>query len=431
MQVQESTTLADGWKRRRDGELLRLYVEAHSEAAFAELGRRYANLVYTVCLREIGNGALAEDAAQGVFLLLHRKAATLQRYDSLTGWLYTTSRYIAKNLMRQERRRQTAETTAMSQNASDSPSANPLWERIEPHFHEALNRLKPAERDAVLMRFVQEQSLAEVGQVLGVPENTARMRVTRALEKIRGHLSKAGIAVTLAALTLLLEERAASAAPAAVLHAVAQIAKPSAGAITVSASMARVVGGTTRQIFLRQMFKPAVSLIVCVAAFVGAIQYRKAQPERLSRTEWRRMFAALGGTWQGTIDYANDRDRKRFAYPTTVVTAVLDRGDTLQWTATYSGAANTDITTLRYDPATGQFRARNGGSDSSHRLSAVGDMIRLSDGTAAFQGNDEARQAEVRIRLTMTASAAVIEEQYRSYSQSQFQFRNRFTLRKR
>lgn len=61
-----------------DGELLRLYVRRRSEAAFGLLVRRHLNLVYVTCLREVGDAALAEDAALSVFLVLARRASSLR-----------------------------------------------------------------------------------------------------------------------------------------------------------------------------------------------------------------------------------------------------------------------------------------------------------------------------------------------------------------
>ena len=82
-------------------ELLRGYVESRSEAAFAELVQRHLNMVYFAALRRTGgNRPLAEDVTQQVFSAIAQKAAALAGHRSLTGWLYTTTRYIAAKSMR-------------------------------------------------------------------------------------------------------------------------------------------------------------------------------------------------------------------------------------------------------------------------------------------------------------------------------------------
>ena len=429
MQLHEQSDLPDNWKTKRDGELVRQYSEQKSQQAFAELTRRYANLVYTICLRETGKRETAEDAAQAVFLLLSRKAYSLKGCDTLSGWLYTASRYLAKNLTRQERRRQMTETAAMQEPVASSSSANPLWERIEPHFHDALDRLKPADRNAVLLRFVQEQSLADVGRHLGLSENTARMRVMRALDKIRDHLSKAGITVTVAALALLLEEHSAYAAPVSLVQ---RLSQPTSAPQSAAQNpvLSKAVRSAARWFFLSSCRKPLMILAGGLIWGGMAAGYHLMHPPRLTPTEQARLFVALQGRWQGTLEYADDRTHQRFLYPSEVDFTGNVPNSSLQWTATYQGTSSVDTTTLRGDPA-GIVTVQNSGEQSSHRLAASGELFPLGEGGAMFQGVDTLTKRTVRIRFTVNANRVVIEEDYRSLGASVYQFRNRFTLKRR
>ena len=89
-----------------DARLLARYAQDGSEAAFTELVRRYLNLVYSAALRQVGGDRhRAEEVAQVVFADLARKASGLSRHSALIGWLYTSTRYAARNLARIERRR--------------------------------------------------------------------------------------------------------------------------------------------------------------------------------------------------------------------------------------------------------------------------------------------------------------------------------------
>jgi hypothetical protein len=96
------------------------------------------------------------------------------------------------------------------------------WDAIEPHLNAALSALKPADRDAVLLRFLEGRTLAETGALLGITEDAARMRVSRALEKLRRYLSAHGAAVTGVVLAALLTTEAARPVPAQAASAVTE-----------------------------------------------------------------------------------------------------------------------------------------------------------------------------------------------------------------
>lgn len=159
-----------------DESLLRAYGRQGDEAAFRELSRRYGGLVYGACLRETRRTDLAEDATQAVFLALARKAGRLRVRNSLVPWLYAASKLASRNVLRTERRRPTValdETVPAPDLATDDA------------LFQALDSLSTPEREAVVLRFLQGLSLFEVGQAQGVSEDAARMRVQRALKRLR------------------------------------------------------------------------------------------------------------------------------------------------------------------------------------------------------------------------------------------------------
>lgn len=200
-----------------DAALLRRFVREGRQAAFSQLVARYSRLVYSTCLRDTQNPAVAEDAAQAVFLLLARKAPALGGEGSLAGWLYQTARLVSRNAAQQETRARLREQRLGQYVAVEGPegdAGNDLWDQLEPALHAALDALGRQEREAVLLRFYDDRSLKETGAALGLSEDAARMRVTRAVEKMRRHLVRAGVALPAAALAGLLTEKSVHAAPA-------------------------------------------------------------------------------------------------------------------------------------------------------------------------------------------------------------------------
>ena len=160
----------------------------------------------------------------------------------------------------------------------------------------------------------------------------------------------------------------------------------------------------------------------------GYTIYRRQLPQRLNAAEQRQLFASLAGIWQGTLEYADDRTRQHFTYPTTVTFNTQNQGWALIFTALYEGAANVDITTLASDPNTAAIVVTNGGPQSSHRLNGTGELVRLRNGDYAFVGESIAMNAEVRLVIRPEGRQLFLQEEYRRPGQAYYQFRNRFTL---
>ncbi|HEY1718822.1 MAG TPA: sigma factor [Verrucomicrobiae bacterium] len=97
-----------------DMALLREYARRNSEEAFAALVSRHVNLVYSVALRQVRDPHLAEEITQAVFIILARKAESLNAKTVLSGWLCRTARYASANALTIQRRRQHREQEAYS-----------------------------------------------------------------------------------------------------------------------------------------------------------------------------------------------------------------------------------------------------------------------------------------------------------------------------
>ncbi len=258
----------------RDGRLLREYVEHGSQAAFAQIVERYLRLVYSACLRETGEAGLAEDAAQAVFLLLARKAPTLTGKAGLAGWLFAASRLVSRNAVRQERRRRHQEQKvgeAMLRADRDGEADAALWHEIEPVVNDALMALNGREREAILLRFFQGLSLAETGDALGVSTDAAQMRVSRALEKMRRHLGKTGVAVSGAALTSLLPVHAAHSLPTGGAAAVLAVLSPTGPGPLAGSNVYGLYQGAVKTMWITRMKIAAVLVGVSLLTVFSSV----------------------------------------------------------------------------------------------------------------------------------------------------------------
>lgn len=222
-----------------DAELLRRYADFRDERAFTTLVERYVNLVYSAAQRQMwGDAHLAEDVSQAVFTDLSRKAgrlaASIASGKPLVGWLYTSTQLAASNLRRTAQRRLVREQTAHAMNSDhqfSSPASDSEWADLRMLLDEAMSQLPQVERDAVLLRFFDGKDLRSVGASLGLSEEAARKRVSRALDRLRRVLANRGVSTTVAGLAGTLPGRAVQIAPPGMA---AKLAKASffAGAAT-------------------------------------------------------------------------------------------------------------------------------------------------------------------------------------------------------
>jgi RNA polymerase sigma factor (sigma-70 family) len=211
-------------------QLLIAFARDRSESAFAELVARHLPLVYSAALRQMGGDAhLAQDVAQLVFTDLARKAPALSENLVLSGWLHRATVFAARQTVRGERRRRIREQEAVTMNATQSETQDADWRQIRPLLDEALDHLSKTDRDALLLRFFEQRSLAQVGESLGGTEEAARKRVTRALEKLRLILQRKGVATTAAALSTTLTASAIQVVPAGLAAVIASSSFAAAG----------------------------------------------------------------------------------------------------------------------------------------------------------------------------------------------------------
>ena len=264
-----------------DHQLLAEFARDHSEPAFAALVQRHVNLVYSSALRSIGNAHAAEEITQAVFIILARKAKGFSKKIVLSGWLYQTTRLTAGNFLRGEIRRQQREQEAYMQSTLNEPDAD-AWPQIAPLLDGALDKLGEADRNAIVLRFLENKSLREVGTALGASEDAAKMRVNRALEKLRKMFTKRGVTLTTLVIAGAVSANSVQAAPVGLAMTVTAAAAKGAG---ISTSTLTLIKGALK-IMAWSKIKTAVvaGAFVLLATGTTVVVEKTAHP-KLSATD--------------------------------------------------------------------------------------------------------------------------------------------------
>jgi len=198
-----------------DAALLGRFVRQHDQDAFAALVHRHAPLVLGVCRRVLGDAHLAEDAAQAVFLVLARKAATIRPPDRLAAWLHGVARHLACNALRADTRRRRQETCCARGAQRRSP-ADPLDEitarELLTFLDEELQQLPEVYRLPMILCCLQGCSQEQAAAQLGWTPGSVKGRLERGRTKLRERLMRRGVEWTAALLALEAVQGSSSAA---------------------------------------------------------------------------------------------------------------------------------------------------------------------------------------------------------------------------
>jgi RNA polymerase sigma factor (sigma-70 family) len=254
-----------------DGQLLERFARCREEASFAALVRRHGGLVLGVCRRVLADVHDAEDAFQATFLVLARKAGSIQKRESVASWLYGVAFRVASRA-----KADTARRRAREQEVEPLPPCDPLaelvWRELRPILDEELNRLPEKYRAPVVLCYLQGITHAEAARRLGWPRGTVAGRLARARQMLRARLTRRGLGLPAGLLAAALAESASAAVPtglgmstvkAAVLTAAGQ-----AAAGLVSAAAAALVEGVLHAMLMGKL--KIVTAVVLTFVVLGS-----------------------------------------------------------------------------------------------------------------------------------------------------------------
>ncbi len=248
-----------------DMDLVREFARNNSETAFTELVRRHINLVYSVARRCTGNDGDAHDVTQAVFIILARKAAELREKTLLTGWLYETTRFAAARLLRTNARRHAREQEAYMQSTLNEADNSAIWKKLSPHLEAAMSKLAERDRALLVLRFYENKSGPEAAALLGIREDAAHKRVTRAIEKLRKVFAQRGVTLSSAAIAGAVSANSVQAAPVALVKTISAVAVAKGAAATTS-TLTLVKGALKIMAWSKAKIAVVAGVVVLLAA---------------------------------------------------------------------------------------------------------------------------------------------------------------------
>ncbi len=257
-----------------DAVLLERFVAAHDEAAFELLLWRHGALVLGVCRGVLRHEADVEDAFQGTFLALARKAGSIGRSASLVGWLYQVAYHVALKARAQAQNRAQREQTVGKESLARTergPADEAGWREVRPFLHEEVNRLPPRYRLPVVLCYLEGKTNEEAARELGWTKGTVSGRLARARDLLRRRLTRRGVLLPVGLLTAaLVPEAAPEVLSAELFRTSARAALAFAAGEAVPARPAALAKGVLRAMNLTRVKIVAAVLLVVGAAGVAA-----------------------------------------------------------------------------------------------------------------------------------------------------------------
>ena len=141
--------------------------------------RRHDKLMFSICLRLVGNRQDAEDITQDVMLKLFSKLGSFEGRAAFKTWLVRVTRNACKDWLKKK---------AISKQYADAlarePQAQSSIQYEEDRVIGLLKELSPADREILTLRFVADFSLAEIAETTDLGLSATKMRLYRAIERL-------------------------------------------------------------------------------------------------------------------------------------------------------------------------------------------------------------------------------------------------------
>jgi RNA polymerase sigma factor (sigma-70 family) len=170
-------------------------VLAGEQAIFAQLVQRYQSYVFTLVLRFTDNREDAEEISQDVFVKAYRSLADFRGDAKFSTWLYTIVRTSCITFLRKRRLNITSldneRTSLQLENRDSGLTANAIEQKSKHAMvNAAIRMLSPDDTQILTLFYKGEQSLGEIGRVMGLDPNTIKVKLHRARNRLREKMEK-------------------------------------------------------------------------------------------------------------------------------------------------------------------------------------------------------------------------------------------------
>jgi len=249
-------------------QLLQDFLADRNETAFAALVRRHGPMVMSVCNHVLRQYQDAEDAFQGTFLVLARKAGSIRNGGSLASWLHGVAFHTAMRAKRDLARRRLHE-----RQVKPMTNATPTWDsalqELQAAVDQEVERLPEKYRAPFVLCCLENKSKAEAASELGWKVGTVSSRLDQARKRLRQGLTRRGVTLSAVLGAAAVSNKAVAAVPAGLVRATAQAALRYAAGKSAVTLLTKSGATVLAEGVIRSMF--ATKTKIATALLVGVL----------------------------------------------------------------------------------------------------------------------------------------------------------------
>ncbi|MDD9150003.1 MULTISPECIES: RNA polymerase sigma factor SigW [unclassified Sporolactobacillus] len=174
-------------------------VKKGDHQAFAELVDRYKNSVFAICLRMVGNRQEAEDLSQETFIRAYKHIDQFDNNRSFSTWIFRIATNLSIDSLRRKKPSVSldaeipgADGIVLKELLSGGeilPDERIIRAEMEKIIQHEISLLPEKYRSAVILKYIEDLSLKEISEIMGIPVGTVKTRIHRGREMLRKNMT--------------------------------------------------------------------------------------------------------------------------------------------------------------------------------------------------------------------------------------------------
>ncbi len=172
-----------------DSQLIALYLQEQDARYFSQLYRRYAGKVFAKCISMLADHGMARDATQDVFIKILLNLSKFTEQSSFSTWVYSITYNYCIDLIRKKKKNILIFTEDMGRVSTEKEVEIPdsvILEMETNRLEKVMDKLPVGDKAILDMKYTDDMSIREIGEVLNKTESAIKMQIMRAKIKAQG-----------------------------------------------------------------------------------------------------------------------------------------------------------------------------------------------------------------------------------------------------